>query len=85
MQRAASDPVIGEGAGTGPGFEVEGAVVLVSLLFEARAFGFPTREIQWGSGGGESSIIEEALAAGLDPIEFEYGFFQATGGVVFSF
>ena len=57
----------------------------VSLLFEARAFGFPKQEIQWGSGSGESSPIEDALAAALDPIEFEYGFFQATGGVVFSF
>ena len=55
------------------------------VLVEARAFGFPKREIQWGPGGGESSLIEEALAAALDPIEFEYGFFQATGGVVFSF
>ena len=57
----------------------------VSLLFEARAFGFPKQEIQWGSGSGESSPIEDALAAALDPIEFEYGFFQATGGVVFTF
>jgi hypothetical protein len=56
----------------------------VSLLFDARAFGFPKREIQWGS-GGDSSPIEDALAAALDPIEFEYGFFQATGGLVFTF
>jgi hypothetical protein len=57
----------------------------VALLFEARAFAFPKQEIQWGTGSGETSPIEEALAAALDPIEFEYGFFQATGGVVFSF
>jgi hypothetical protein len=56
----------------------------VALLFEARAFGFPKREVQWGS-GGDSSPIEDALAAALDPIELEYGFFQATGGVVFTF
>lgn len=57
----------------------------VSLVFDARAFGFPTRTLQWGPGGGESSIIEEALAASLDPIEFQYGFFQAAGGVAFRF
>jgi len=57
----------------------------VALLFEARAFGFPKREVQWGTGSGDASPIEEALAAALDPIELEYGFFQATGGVVFSF
>jgi hypothetical protein len=56
----------------------------VTLLFEARAFGFPKQQIQWDS-GGDSSPIEDALAAALDPIEFEHGFFQATGGVVFSF
>jgi hypothetical protein len=57
----------------------------VALLFEARAFGFPKKEIQWGTGSGQTSPIEEALAAALDPIEFQYGFFQATGGVVFTF
>ena len=57
----------------------------VTLLFEARAFGFPKRELQWGSGSDGSSPIEDALAAALDPIEFEYGFFQATGGLVFTF
>ena len=36
-------------------------------------------------GGGDSSLIEEALAAALDPIEFQYGFFQATGGLAFTF
>ena len=56
----------------------------VTLLFEARAFGFPKQELKWGS-GGDSSPIEDALAAALDPIEFEYGFFQATGGLVFTF
>jgi hypothetical protein len=57
----------------------------VSLVFDARAFGFPTRTLQWGPGGGESSVIEEALAASLDPIEFQYGFFQAAGGIAFTF
>lgn len=57
----------------------------VSLVFDARAFGFPKRELQWGPGGGESSIIEEVLAASLDPIEFQYGFFQAAGGIAFTF
>ena len=56
----------------------------VSLVFDARAFGFPKRELAWGSGSG-TSPIEEALAAALDPIEFQYGFFQATGGVAFTF
>ena len=56
----------------------------VTLLFEARAFGFPKQQIRWDPGSA-SSPIEEALAAALDPIEFEHGFFQATGGVVFSF
>jgi hypothetical protein len=56
----------------------------VALLVDARAFGFPTRELQWGSGSG-SSIVEDALAEALDPIEFEYGFFQATGGLAFTF
>jgi hypothetical protein len=57
----------------------------VALVFEGRAFGFPTREVQWGSGSGRPSPIEEALAAALDPIEFQYGFFQATGGLVITF
>ena len=57
----------------------------VTLLFEARAFGFPKQQIQWDSGSGDSSPIEDALAAALDPIEFEHGFFQATAGVVFAF
>jgi hypothetical protein len=57
----------------------------VALLFDARAFGFPKRELQWGSGSGGTSPIEDALAAALDPIEFQYGFFQATGGLVFTF
>jgi hypothetical protein len=57
----------------------------VALVFDARAFGFPKRELQWGPGGGESSVIEELLAASLDPIEFEYGFFQASGGIAFTF
>ena len=56
----------------------------MALLFDARAFGFPKREVHWGSGSG-SSAIEDALAAALDPIEFEYGFFQATGGLAFTF
>jgi hypothetical protein len=57
----------------------------VALVFEGRAFGFPTREVQWGSGSGTPSPIEESLAAALDPIEFQYGFFQATGGLVITF
>jgi hypothetical protein len=57
----------------------------VALVFEARAFGFPTREIQWGPGSGDPSLIEEALAEALDPIEFQYGFFQASGGLAFTF
>jgi hypothetical protein len=56
----------------------------VSLLADARAFGFPTRELQWGSGSG-SSIVEDALAEALDPIEFQYGYFQATGGLALTF
>lgn len=56
----------------------------VALLVDARAFGFPKRELQWGSGSG-SSVIEDALAESLDPIAFEYGFFQATGGLAFTF
>jgi hypothetical protein len=57
----------------------------VSLVFDARAFGFPTKTLRWGPGGGESSIIEDTLASSLDPIEFQYGFFQAAGGVAFRF
>ena len=57
----------------------------VSLVFDARAWGFPKRELQWGPGGGESSALEEALAEALDPIEFQYGFFQASGGLAFTF
>ncbi len=34
MERPAPDPVIGESTGASPGFEVEGAVILVPLLFE---------------------------------------------------
>lgn len=56
----------------------------VALLVDARAFGFPKQELQWGPGSG-SSAIEEALAAALDPIAFQYGFFQATGGLAFTF
>ena len=56
----------------------------VSLVIDARAFGFPKRELEWGS-GSDISPIEEALAASLDPIEFQYGFFQATGGLAFTF
>jgi hypothetical protein len=57
----------------------------VALVFEARAFGFPKREIQWGTGSGSPSPIEEALAEALDPIAFQYGFFQASGGLAFTF
>jgi hypothetical protein len=57
----------------------------VALVFDARAFGFPTKTLEWGPGGGESSTIEEVLAASLDPIEFQYGFFQAAGGIAFTF
>jgi hypothetical protein len=57
----------------------------VALVFEARAFGFPTRELQWGTGSGNPSPIEEALAASLDLIAFQYGFFQASGGLAFTF
>jgi hypothetical protein len=56
----------------------------VAFVVEGRAFGFPTRELHWGSGSG-SSAIEDALAAALDPIEFQYGFFQATGGLSITF
>ncbi len=34
MQRASPDPVISEGPGAGPGFQIERAVVLVALFFE---------------------------------------------------
>ena len=57
----------------------------VSLVVDARAFGFPTRELRWGPGSGNQSPIEEALAENLDPIEFRYGFFQASGGLAFTF
>jgi hypothetical protein len=57
----------------------------VALIVEARAFGFPKRELQWGPGSGDPSLIEEALAEALDPIVFQYGFFQATGGLAFTF
>lgn len=57
----------------------------VALVVDARGFGFPKRELEWGPGGGTSSPIEEALAEALDPIEFQYGFFQATGGLAFTF
>jgi hypothetical protein len=56
----------------------------VAFVVEGRAFGFPTRELHWGSGSG-SSAIEDALADALDPIEFQYGFFQATGGLAITF
>ncbi len=56
----------------------------LELAFDARAFAFPERELEWGSGGG-SSPIEEALAANLDPIEFRYGFFHLTGGLGYRF
>jgi hypothetical protein len=56
----------------------------VALVVEGRAFGFPKRELRWGSGSG-SSAIEDALAEALDPIEFQYGFFQATGGLAVTF
>jgi hypothetical protein len=52
---------------------------------EGRAWGFPKRELQWGPGSGDPSLIEEALAGALDPIEFQYGFFQASGGLVITF
>jgi opacity protein-like surface antigen len=56
----------------------------VSLVFDARGFGFPEQELRWGSGSG-ASPIEDLLAEALDPIRFKYGFFQATGGVAFTF
>jgi hypothetical protein len=77
-------PAIGVSAAAGLGLRVPVSSG-VSLVFDARAFGFPTRTLQWGPGGGESSVIEEALAASLDPIEFQYGFFQAAGGIAFTF
>ena len=73
----------GFGGNLGAGLRV-GLSETVSLVFDARAFGFPKRELEWGSGSGLSPI-EEALADALDPIEFEYGFFQATGGLAFTF
>jgi hypothetical protein len=57
----------------------------VALVVDARGFAFPKRELQWGPGSGDPSPIEEALAEALDPIEFEYGFFQASGGLAFIF
>ncbi len=56
----------------------------VTLVFEARAFAFSSQQISWDA-GSDSSPIEEALAAALDPIDFESGFFQATGGIAFTF
>jgi hypothetical protein len=57
----------------------------VALVVDARGFAFPTRQVQWGPGSGDPSDLEKALAEALDPIEFEYGFFQATGGLAFTF
>jgi hypothetical protein len=57
----------------------------VALVVDARGFAFPKREVRWGAGGGDTSPIEEALADALDPIAFEYGFFQASGGLAFVF
>jgi hypothetical protein len=57
----------------------------VGLVVEARGFAFPKQVVQWGAGSGDPSPLEEALAEALDPIEFEYGFFQAAGGLAFSF
>ena len=73
----------GFGANLGAGVRVP-VGSKVALVFEARAFGFPKQKIGWDA-GSESSPIEEALAAALDPIEFQSGFFQATGGVVITF
>jgi hypothetical protein len=57
----------------------------VALLVEGRAWGFPKRELEWGPGSGDPSAIEESLAEALDPIEFQYGFFLASGGLAFTF
>ena len=56
-----------------------------ALVVEARAFGFPKQELRWGTGSGNPSEIEKALGEALDPIEFQYGFFQATGGLLVRF
>jgi hypothetical protein len=74
----------GFGGNVGAGLRVE-VSPQVALVFEGRAFGFPTRELQWGPGSADPSLIEEALAEALDPIEFRYGFFQASGGLAFTF
>lgn len=73
----------GFGINVGAGLRIPVAET-VSLVFEGRAFGFPKRELRWGSASG-TSPIEDALAEALDPIEFQYGYFQATGGVLFRF
>jgi hypothetical protein len=74
----------GFGGNVGAGLRVE-LSPQVALVVEARAFGFPKRELQWGPGSGDPSPIEEALAEALDPIAFQYGFFQASGGLAFTF
>jgi hypothetical protein len=74
----------GLGGNLGVGFRIPlGAHV--ALAVDARGFVFPEREVQWGPGSRDPSPLEEALARALDPIEFEYGFFQATGGLAFTF
>jgi hypothetical protein len=74
----------GLGGNLGAGLRI-GVSPHVALVVEGRAFGFPTRELRWGVGSGRPSPIEEALAEALDPIEFQYGFFQATGGLAITF
>jgi hypothetical protein len=74
----------GLGGNLGAGLRI-GVGPHVALAAEGRAFGFPTRELRWGAGSGRPSPIEEALAEALDPIEFRYGFFQATAGLAITF
>ena len=73
----------GVGGNLGAGLRVP-VGAKVALVFEARALGVPKQSLGWDA-GSDSSPIEEVLAAALDPIEFQSGFFQATGGVVFTF
>jgi hypothetical protein len=74
----------GFGGNAGAGLRI-GVSPHVALAVEGRAFSFPTRELRWGPGSGRPSPIEEALAEALDPIEFRYGFFQATAGLAITF
>lgn len=74
----------GLGGNLGAGIRVPVGSSL-TLVFEARAFAFPSQQIRWDAGSGDPSPIEEILANAIEPIDFDAGYFQATAGLVFSF